>query len=1352
MFKRFLIFSLLAITVLSGIYTPQPVVAQDATPAVEPTQVEEETATAITPTDLPTATSASQPTDSPNASEQPEASNAQSVQPLDDPVTITLTSNGSEGLVNVTYPVSVPLQASSNAWAGAGEWSNVDIDADIYVFSGTSCSDSNPTYIPLSGVNTTATSAFQPSAPGDYSLQVWWFPGPNLSNCLDVHVDAPVISLTSNSSQGPIDITYPASIPLEASSASWAGAGEWSNVDIDADIYVFPGTSCSSDNPTYIPLSGVDTTATSAFQPSAPGDYSLQVWWFPGPSLSNCLDVHVDPANFTLTANGSPTGTSVQVNEPVSLVATGPWSANSGNMNLWVYSNPVPADSCTGGTHVSTQGTSPTGNGTSSYTWTPTAPGSYYANIYWYPSGGSSAIYSNCVTITVSNPSVDLTANGSSTGTSVQVNEPVSFVATGPWSANSGEMNLWVYSNPDPADSCTGGVHLTTQGTSPTGNGTSSYTWTPTAPGNYYANIYWYPSGGSSAIYSNCVTITVSNPSVDLTANGSPTGTSVQVNEPVSLVATGPWSANSGEMNLWVYSNPVPANSCAGGTHVSTQGTSPNANGTSSYTWTPTAPGSYYANIYWYPSGGSSAIYSNCVTITVTMPELVLRVGGETEAYDTYIGSTIPLFATGGWTTNSAEVHYYVYGDTTCTTGTDVHDGLLTASPDGTATWDVLPWFPIGIYGVQATWNGQTSTCVKLTINPPSVSLKINGSSAATQEITNATRIDFDIVGPWEAGDTNLLLSDNPVCDDIAQPNVSTYFTSVDYHAAHMSLTITDGCVHKFNALWTPDAETIMGSNGITVTLVPPTILFTINGSSDDLTVAAGVPLTFQATGPWEDNGPIFLFWIMTCGDDHYSNGQSLLAADGSVYYQMPLTDLCVYDFYVIWAYSGAQNYQSNHITVTIEAPSIHLKVNGSEADQTAAVGSMVDFDISGNWPAGVTTLYLRESYDAACENAPHSASQYLFHQSGTVGYHTGNLQRQMGGDLCIRTFDAFWVVDGVAYYSNAVEMELVAPTITLTANGESTNLTVGVNELVDFEATGPWQAGDTGITYAIRIDPTPGSTCSGFDIANGAPVPAEDGNVHFSWVPTIPGVHAAFVTWVPFGSQIAYPSNCIEITVTDPQLALTANGKSEDLQVAVNTTVSFEATGPWLAGDPGITYAIRIDPTPGNICSGTDVATGAPVPTESGSATFTWKPALVGTYYAFVIWVPDGSQVGYPTNCITITVSDIPPVSPTATSTTSPAATATSTVSPTATSTATSSPTSTTEPTASATGTTEPTSSATATGTAAATATTAAVTSLPSTGDGPGSGSMWIGGAAIAAVAIMMAGAFVYRINRSRS
>ncbi|MCO5226974.1 MAG: hypothetical protein M9934_01660 [Thermomicrobiales bacterium] len=263
------------------------------------------------------------------------------------------------------------------------------------------------------------------------------------------------------------------------------------------------------------------------------------------------LDAEV--INVTLTANGESSNLTVDVNTPISFVATGPWQFDDSSMNLWVYSNPVPANTCSGGSGVSTQGTHPNGSGTSSYSWTPTTSGSYYAYIYWYPNGASSSIFSNCVTITVNTPKVALTANGESSNLTVDVDTPISFVATGPWQFDDSSMNLWVYSNPVPANTCSGGSGVSTQGTHPNGSGTSSYSWTPTVSGSYYAYIYWYPNGASGSIYSNCVTITVKAPdgAVHLTINGSdadrevPVGTSLNFVLIVSpLSTTGPSQDN----------------------------------------------------------------------------------------------------------------------------------------------------------------------------------------------------------------------------------------------------------------------------------------------------------------------------------------------------------------------------------------------------------------------------------------------------------------------------------------------------------------------------------------------------------------------------------------------------------------------------------------------------------------------------------------------------------------------------------------------------------------------------------------------------------------------------------------
>ncbi|MCA9833429.1 MAG: hypothetical protein KC435_05745, partial [Thermomicrobiales bacterium] len=228
--------------------------------------------------------------------------------------------------------------------------------------------------------------------------------------------------------------------------------------------------------------------------------------------------------------------------------------------------------------------------------------------------------------------------------------------------------------------------------------------------------------------------------------------------------------------------------------------------------------------------------------------------------------------------------------------------------------------------------------------------------------------------------------------------------------------------------------------------------------------------------------------------------------------------------------------------------------------------------------------------------------------------------------------------------------------------------------------------------------------------------------------------------------SGVLYKSNEITLTPVTPAISLTANGKNDTVTVTTGDTVTVNAIGNWEQQEPGLAYRLGLSDQSCAL-SANPIAL---IPTGPGEATFTWIPVTAGNYAVQAYWTL-GDNAPLTSNCVLITVltktpgqtpspspsstvSPGPTVSPTATSTTEPTASVTST--------ATSSPT----------GTTEPTSGATATGTAAATATTSAVTGLPSTGDGPGSGSMWIGSATVVAVALIIAGAFVYRINRSRS
>ncbi len=316
-----------------------------------------------------------------------------------------------------------------------------------------------------------------------------------------------------------------------------------------------------------------------------------------------------DAATFTVTA----------VNDPPVLAAIGPQSVDE-NVLLTI---PVSATDVDGTTPTLTTSTPPTGaaftdngNGTGSFTWTPTFAQSGVYSVTFYASDGL-ATDSEVVSITVDD-----------------VNRPPVLAEIGSQSVNENTPLTIPVSAADPDGTFPA---LTTSTLPPgavfsdNGDGTGFLNWTPSfdQSGAYPVTVY---ASDGIAIDSEIVTITVDD-----------------VNRPPVLADIGPQSVDENSL-LTV---PVSATDPDGIFPTLTTSTPPsgatfsdNGDGTGSLSWTPTFAQSGDYPVTFYASDGV-AIDSEAVLITVNdvnQPPILTAIGHQSVDENTLL--TVPVSAT----------------------------------------------------------------------------------------------------------------------------------------------------------------------------------------------------------------------------------------------------------------------------------------------------------------------------------------------------------------------------------------------------------------------------------------------------------------------------------------------------------------------------------------------------------------------------------------------------------------------------------------------------------------------------------------------------------------------------------
>ncbi len=910
------------------------------------------------------------------------------------------------------------------------------------------------------------------------------------------------------------------------------------------------GVSASDADGTTPTLTTSTLPTGSGFTDNGNGTGSFS--WIPTLSQSGIYPVTFYASDGAATDSEVVTITVTNSNQPPVLAAIGAQTVDE-NTLLTVA---VSASDADGTTPTLTTSTPPTGaaftdngNGTGSFTWTPTFAQSGVYSVTFYASDGL-ATDSEVVSITVNN-----------------VNQPPVLAAIGAQSTTENVPLSFGVSGSD-ADGTTPTLTTSTLPTgaafADNGDGTGTFNWTPTFTQSGVYPVTFYVSDGV-AVDSEVVSITVIDAG----------------NQPPVLAAIGAQSTSEGVLLAFG----VTASDADGTTPTLTTSTLPtgagftdNGNGTGSFTWTPTLSQAGTYPVTFYASDGV-AIDSEVVTITVTntnQPPVLAAIGAQTVDENSLL--TVAVSATDADGTTP-----------TLTTSTPPTGATFTDNGNGTGTFNWTPTFAqSGIYSVTFYASDGVATdseVVSITVNnvnqaPILAAIGAQSGSENTLLTFGVTASDAD--GTTPALTTSTLPTGAGFTDNgngtatfswtptFAQSGVYsvTFYASDGVATDSEVVSITINNVNQAPILAAIGAQTV---NENTLLTVP------VSATDPDGTTPALTTSTLPTGAGFTDNGngTGSLSWTPTFAQSGVYS-VTFYASDGSA------TDSEVVSITVnnvnqapILAAIGPRS--------TTENIALNFAVTASDADGTTPTLT------SSTLPAGA-------SYTDNGNGTASFAWTPTFLQSGVYSV-------------------TFYASDGVA-----TDSEIVAITVIDAGNQLPVLASIGTKTLTE----------GVNLNFAVSAtdaESTPTFTTSA--LPSGATfIDNGNGTGTFDWTPNFSQAGGYTVTFRAIDDSLAVDSEVVIINVLEsgnqrPVIAAISNQTTTE---GVDMNFAITATDP-----DGTTPVVTSSALP----SGATFT-----PNGGGTATFDWTPSFVQAgIYPMSFYATDGVLTD--TVTITITVNE---------------------------------------------------------------------------------------------------------------
>ena len=221
--------------------------------------------------------------------------------------------------------------------------------------------------------------------------------------------------------------------------------------------------------------------------------------------------------------------------------------------------------------------------GSNTFTWTPTAAGNYQLGVWVKPSSAAGDVWAayGALPVTIAPATVSLAASpGGAVGTSVTATA----TATG---VTSPTYRFWLWNG------STWSVAREW--------GSNTFTWTPTAAGNYQLGVWVKPSSAAGDVWAayGALPVTIAPATVSLAASpGGAVGTSVTA----TATATG---VTSPTYRFWLWNGSTWSVAREWGSNT--------------FTWTPTAAGNYQLGVWVKPSSAAGDVWAAYGALPVTV-------------------------------------------------------------------------------------------------------------------------------------------------------------------------------------------------------------------------------------------------------------------------------------------------------------------------------------------------------------------------------------------------------------------------------------------------------------------------------------------------------------------------------------------------------------------------------------------------------------------------------------------------------------------------------------------------------------------------------------------------------------
>ncbi|PWB68849.1 hypothetical protein C3F09_10930, partial [candidate division GN15 bacterium] len=796
------------------------------------------------------------------------------------------------------------------------------------------------------------------------------------------------------------------------------------------------------------------------------------------------------------------------------------------------------------------------GDGTGSFTWTPTYLQSGVYNVSFFATDGILRD-TEAVVITVIDAG----------------NQPPVLTSIGPRSTTEG-VTLTVNVSATDAE---GHIPVLSTGSLPSGasfvdhaNGTGTFTWTPVFNQAGLYSVTFRATDDSLAVDSEVVAITVvdgGNQIPILAAIGNRT-TLENVNLSFGVSAVDPDSTIPA-----LTTSALPA----GASFVD------NGNGSGSFSWTPSFVQSGTYPVTFYASDGV-AVDSERITITVTeagnQAPVLAAIGprSTTEAVRltftisaTDPDGTIPSFST-----------------STLPTGASLLDNL-----NGTATFDWTPtYIQSGSYNIvfRATDGALTDTeIVAITVvdagNQPPVLANIGPRSVFENRILNIA---------VSASDPDATV---PVLSTSALPSGAVF---VDNHDGTGALTWTPSFTQAASYVVTFRASdgTLVDSETVVITVLnadAPPVLAPIGSRS----VAEASNLNFNVSATDIDGTtPVLTTSTLPAGATFVDN----LNGTGTFNWTPTLAQAGVYNvtFYATDD-SAAVDSEAVQITVgNVNQPPVLAAIGA----QTVAENINLSFGVSATDGDGTTPTLTTSTLP--------TGATFVDNGNGTGSFSWTPTYSQSGSYNV-----TFYASDGVDIDSERVAITVTQvnlPPVLATIGAQS----IAENALLSFSVS----ASDPDATFPALTSSTLPFGASFTDNGNGTG--------SFNWTPGFDQSGLYSVTFYASDGQYI-DSEVVAITVSNSNRAPIANAGTDQIEVPVNSTVLLDGT---LSSDPDaqpITYAW------------TQVSGTAVTITNGTTATPSFVPPLPGSY-RFQLIVSDGSLFSTPDTVLVSAINAAPP------------------------------------------------------------------------------------------------------------